>query len=65
MRVSQKLRLASLEFLGTLPATMPWSVLQGQKAGVVKELGKVVDDGRREVRRKAVECRSRWFLFSS
>lgn len=44
---------------------MPWSVLQGQKAVVVKELGKVVDDGRREVRRKAVECRSRWFLFSS
>jgi DNA repair/transcription protein MET18/MMS19 len=38
--------------------------LHSQKAVVLKELGKAVDDPRKDVRRAAVECRSKWFLYS-
>lgn len=59
-----KLRLASLAYLATLPATVEYSVLHPQKVLVLKELGTAVDDPRREIRRAAVDCRSRWFLYT-
>ncbi|GAA5964949.1 hypothetical protein JCM21900_001908 [Sporobolomyces salmonicolor] len=59
-----KLRLASLNFLAVLPAHIPYLSLHPQKATVLKELGRAVDDPRRDVRRAAVDCRSKWFLYS-
>lgn len=59
----QKLRLASLGFLGVLPAHIPYSVLHPQKASILRDLGKAVDDPRRDVRRAAVDTRSKWFLY--
>ncbi|ORY74067.1 ARM repeat-containing protein [Leucosporidium creatinivorum] len=60
---SVKLRLASLGFLGVLPAHIPYSVLHPQKASILRDLGKAVDDPRRDVRRAAVDTRSKWFLY--
>lgn len=57
---TQKLRLASLEYLAVLPAHIGYSILHPQKAFVIKELGHAVDDPRRAVRRAAVDCRSKW-----
>ncbi|GAA5888696.1 hypothetical protein JCM6882_009055 [Rhodosporidiobolus microsporus] len=59
-----QLRLSSLTFLGTLPAHIPYMTLHSQKATILKELGKAIDDPRRDVRRAAVDCRGRWFLYS-
>ncbi|GAA6032143.1 hypothetical protein JCM8097_007094 [Rhodosporidiobolus ruineniae] len=58
------LRLSSLHFLATLPAHIPYVTLHSLKPVVLKELGKAIDDPRREVRRAAVECRGKWYLFS-
>ena len=59
-RFAQKLRLASLAYLAVLPEFIEYSILHPQKVLVLKELGKAVDDPRREVRRAAVDCRSKW-----
>ncbi|GAA5832383.1 hypothetical protein JCM11251_006429 [Rhodosporidiobolus azoricus] len=61
---SQQLRLASLNFLGTLPAHIPYLTLHSQKATILKELGKAIDDPRRDVRKAAVDCRGKWFLYT-
>ncbi|BGP33480.1 hypothetical protein JCM10296v2_005284 [Rhodotorula toruloides] len=63
-RSAAQLRLSSLSFLAVLPAHIPYLALHSQKAVVLKELGKAVDDPRKDVRRAAVECRSAWFLYS-
>ncbi|KAM0750891.1 hypothetical protein T439DRAFT_325940 [Meredithblackwellia eburnea MCA 4105] len=60
-----KLRLSSLAFLGLLPATVPYSTLHPHKATILRQLGQAIDDPRRDVRRAAVDCRSKWFLYSS
>lgn len=60
---AQKLRLAALGFLGVLPDHIPYSTLHPQKSSVLKDLGKAVDDPRREVRKAAVHTRGAWFLF--
>ncbi|GAA6018123.1 hypothetical protein JCM8202_000190 [Rhodotorula sphaerocarpa] len=59
-----KLRLASLALLAALPAHIPYLVLHSQKPVILKELGRALDDPRRDVRRAAVECRSQWFLYT-
>ncbi|GAA5990089.1 hypothetical protein JCM10908_005818 [Rhodotorula pacifica] len=59
-----KLRIASLAFLSSLPAHIPYLVLHSQKPVILKDLGRALDDPRREVRRAAVECRSQWFLYT-
>lgn len=38
-------------------------MLHKQKAEVIKELGKAVDDRIRDVRKEAVECRARWYRY--
>ncbi|GEM08663.1 DNA repair/transcription protein [Rhodotorula toruloides] len=63
-RSAAQLRLSSLSFLASLPTHIPYLALHSQKAVVLKELGKAVDDPRKDVRRAAVECRSKWFLYS-
>ncbi|GAA5981336.1 hypothetical protein JCM11641_005289 [Rhodosporidiobolus odoratus] len=64
-RGAVNLRLSSLDFLGTLPSHVPYLTLHSQKATILKELGKAVDDPRRDVRRSAVDCRGKWFLYSA
>ncbi|GAA5883105.1 hypothetical protein JCM3774_002857 [Rhodotorula dairenensis] len=64
LRLAQKLRLASLRFLSSLPAHVPYLVRHPQKSAILKDLGHALDDPRREVRRAAVECRSQWFLYT-
>ncbi|GAA5933513.1 Met18p [Sporobolomyces koalae] len=61
---SVKLRLSCLQFLGTLPAHIPYLTLHPQKTVILKSLGQAIDDPRRDVRRAAVECRSKWFLYN-
>ncbi|GAA5866345.1 hypothetical protein JCM8547_000746 [Rhodosporidiobolus lusitaniae] len=64
-RGAAQLRLSSLLFLGTLPAHIPYLTLHPQKATVLKELGKAIDDPRRDVRRAAVDCRGAWYLYGT
>ncbi|KAG8887558.1 hypothetical protein FRB98_009464 [Tulasnella sp. 332] len=56
-----KLRVAALRCLGVLPSAVPYDVLHPQKAAVIRELGKALDDPKREVRRMAVDTRTVWF----
>ncbi|KAK4050301.1 hypothetical protein OIV83_003622 [Microbotryomycetes sp. JL201] len=58
------LRISALNFLASLPSQVPYVVLHPHKAVILKELGKATDDPRRDVRRAAVDCRSKWFLYS-
>ncbi|GAA6059776.1 hypothetical protein JCM10212_001984 [Sporobolomyces blumeae] len=58
------LRVSSLEFLALLPSHIPYLSLHPQKALVLRQLGLALDDPRRQVRRAAVECRSRWYSFT-
>lgn len=61
---SQALRISSLNFLAVLPKHIPYTTLHPQKAMILKELGRAVDDPRRDVRRAAVDCRSKWYMYS-
>ncbi|KAM0786372.1 hypothetical protein ACM66B_001840 [Microbotryomycetes sp. NB124-2] len=63
-KAAVSLRISALNFLATLPAQVPYPVLHPHKAVILKELGKATDDPRKDVRRAAVECRSKWFLYS-
>ncbi|GAA6003750.1 hypothetical protein JCM10207_003581 [Rhodosporidiobolus poonsookiae] len=63
-RAGAHLRLSSLAFLATLPAHIPYTTLHSQKATILKELGRAIDDPRRDVRRAAVECRGKWYLYT-
>ncbi|KAI5478911.1 DNA repair/transcription protein [Pseudohyphozyma bogoriensis] len=64
-RGSVKLRVASLSFLEVLPKHIPYLTLHSQKPIVLKELGKSLDDKKKEVRKAAVGCRSQWFMYSA
>ena len=57
---SSKVRQSALACLALIPDTIRFEVLYKQKAEVIKELGKAVDDRIRDVRTEAVECRARW-----
>lgn len=59
---SQRVRVAALKYLALLPDFIRYDVLHPHKAHVLKELGKVLDDPKRVVRKEAVATR---FVFSS
>ncbi|OCH91496.1 ARM repeat-containing protein [Obba rivulosa] len=61
---SVRVRVAALKFLAVLPSVVRYNVLHPQKASVIRELAKVLDDPKRAVRREAVEARTNWFKFS-
>lgn len=61
---SARVRIAALRFLAILPSTVRYDVLHPQKAAVVRELAKVLDDPKRAVRKEAVEARTNWFRFT-
>ncbi|WVQ75192.1 hypothetical protein IAR50_004803 [Cryptococcus sp. DSM 104548] len=60
---SARVREAALGCLSVVPDVIRFEVLHKEKGLVVKELGKAVDDGNREVRKEAVECRAKWYRY--
>ncbi|EJF59029.1 ARM repeat-containing protein [Dichomitus squalens LYAD-421 SS1] len=54
---SVKVRVAALRYLATLPSVVRYDVLHPQKATVIRELAKALDDPKRAVRREAVTAR--------
>jgi len=54
----QRVRVAALKYLALLPDVIRYDVLHPHKVHVLKELGKVLDDPKRVVRREAVATRS-------
>ncbi|GBE89610.1 MMS19 nucleotide excision repair [Sparassis crispa] len=61
---SVRVRIAALRYLAILPNIVRYDVLHPQKALVLRELAKVLDDPKRAVRKEAVEARTNWFKFS-
>lgn len=57
-------RIASLKCLSVIPEKLQYLTLQSVKAEVIKELGKVLDDKKKQVRREGVDCRSKWYLLT-
>lgn len=53
----QRVRIAALKYLAILPSIVRYDVLHPQKASVLRELAKVLDDPKRAVRQEAVEAR--------
>ncbi|EAU90313.2 hypothetical protein CC1G_08995 [Coprinopsis cinerea okayama7 len=57
---SPKVRISALKYLGRLPGIVRSDVLNRYKAEVIRELGKVLDDPKRSVRKQAVDARTHW-----
>lgn len=53
----QRLRLKALKYLGILPGFLRYDVLHPYKSTVVRQLGFVLDDPKRAVRKEAVDTR--------
>jgi DNA repair/transcription protein MET18/MMS19 len=49
--------MGALRYLGILPNTLRYDVLHPHKPKVIRELGKVLDDPKRSVRKEAVDAR--------
>lgn len=62
---SQRVRTAALRYLAVMPSLVKYDVLHPQKATVLRELAKALDDPKRAVRKEAVEARWVCFLISS
>ncbi|KAI9458702.1 ARM repeat-containing protein [Russula earlei] len=54
----QRVRLGALKYLAILPKVVRYDVLHPQKAMVLRELAKALDDPKRVVRKEAVNARS-------
>ena len=63
--LSQRLRIAALRYLAILPSLVRYDVLHPQKALVVRDLAKVLDDPKKAVRKEAVEARTNWYVSPS
>jgi DNA repair/transcription protein MET18/MMS19 len=57
--------VSALGCLTVFPDTIDWLAVHQQKAPVLKALGAIVDDRKKRVRKEAVDCRTRWFLFKA
>ena len=53
----QRVRCAALQYLAILPSLVRYDILHPQKATVLRELAKALDDPKKSVRREAVEAR--------
>ncbi|KEI36566.1 uncharacterized protein L969DRAFT_90937 [Mixia osmundae IAM 14324] len=58
-------RISALKCLAAFPDMVPYLKLHPQKATVLRALGKAVDDPRKPVRKAAVDCRSKWYKYTS
>jgi len=54
---SQSVRISALKYLAILPGIVRYDVLHPCKALVLRELGKILDDPKRTVRKEAVQAR--------
>ena len=54
---TQRVQICALRLLAALPATLRYDVLHPYKAQVLRQLGFVLDDRERAVRKEAVDCR--------
>lgn len=61
----QNLRIAALKCLTVFPDSLDWLTLHQQKQPVLKALAMAVDDPKKRVRKEAVDCRARWYLFKA
>ncbi|KAN0138202.1 ARM repeat-containing protein [Lactarius tabidus] len=59
-----RVRVGALKYLAVLPKIVQYSVLHPQKATVLRELAKALDDPKRAVRKEAVHARTSWFRYS-
>lgn len=59
------LRIAALKCLTVFPDSLDWLTLHQQKHPVLKTLALAVDDPKKRVRKEAVDCRARWYLFKA
>jgi DNA repair/transcription protein MET18/MMS19 len=56
-------RVSALQYLAILPGIVRYDVLHPCKPLVLRELGKVLDDPKRSVRKEAVQARTTWFKY--
>ncbi|KAH8832259.1 ARM repeat-containing protein [Flagelloscypha sp. PMI_526] len=54
-------RMASLKLLGCLPDVIEYPVLHPLRGNVIRQLGNSLDDPKRNVRKEAVDARTKWF----
>lgn len=62
---AQMVRAKALRALALVPDAIRVDSLRSQKSGVLRDLGKALDDPIRAVRREAVECRARWYRYGA
>lgn len=60
---NERSRTAALRTLAVLPDAVRYDILHPVKTAVLKQLGRALDDKRRSVRKEAVDCRARWYLY--
>jgi DNA repair/transcription protein MET18/MMS19 len=56
----QRVRIAALRYLGLMPLVLRADILQPQKSLVLRELSLILDDPKKNVRKEAVDARSKW-----
>ncbi|KAF8489304.1 ARM repeat-containing protein [Gautieria morchelliformis] len=61
---SSRLRMVSLRYLGTLPQVVRYDILHPYKIQVIRDLGKCLDDPKRDVRKEAVDARANWYAYN-
>lgn len=59
-----RVRIAALKYLALLPGVIRYDILHPYKVQVLKDLGKVLDDPRRAVRKEAVDARTKWYRYT-
>ncbi|KAG9103692.1 hypothetical protein FRC06_008809 [Ceratobasidium sp. 370] len=59
-----QVQICALQLLATLPNTLRYDLLHPYKPQVIRQLGLVLDDRKRAVRKEAVDCRTIWFQFN-
>jgi len=57
-------RIASLRCLAILPSNLPFDSIDRHKKEVIRYLGTILDDPKRQVRKEAVDCRHTWYSSS-
>jgi DNA repair/transcription protein MET18/MMS19 len=58
------LRMASLRCLAILPTQLSFGSIDPFQKQVIRQLGMILDDPKRAVRKEAVDCRHAWYSLS-
>lgn len=57
-------RIASLRCLAILPTHLSFDTIDPHKKDVIRHIGTILDDPKRQVRKEAVDCRHAWYSSS-